>query len=72
MGMLYGEDKPLIVSALWSSDEIPQIDSHIKDIIKLFLDYISIDFPRDKLEVLAVCVMFLFHCFTQTKFEAII
>lgn len=61
MGLLYGKDKPLIVTALWSSHEIPQIDSHVKDIIKLFLDYVCIDFPRDKLEVLAVCTFYSFH-----------
>lgn len=45
---------PLIGCVLWTDDEPNQVNHNIKNILKLFVDYISVDFPADETHVLAV------------------
>lgn len=45
---------PLINSVLWFNDEPHQVNFHIKNILKLFVNYISIDFAEEHIHILAV------------------
>lgn len=45
---------PFIGSVLWSDGQHRQINFVIKRIIRLFIDYVSIDFPKEKIQILSV------------------
>lgn len=45
---------PLIGSVLWTNDEPNQVNYTIKNILKLFVNYVSIDFPNDETHILSV------------------
>lgn len=47
---------PLIGSVLWTDDEPNQVNYTIKNILKLFVDCVSIDFPNDETHILSVSI----------------
>lgn len=49
---------PLIGCVLWTDDEPNQVNYTIKSILKLFVDYVSIDFPSDETQLLSVSLDF--------------
>lgn len=51
---------PLINSVLWDSSEHNQINFTIKSILKLFVNYVSIDFPKEHTHILSVSLSYEF------------
>lgn len=45
---------PFIASVLWTHEEHRQVNYFVKRIIKLFIDCISIDFPKKEIATLLV------------------
>lgn len=56
--IFHSQKGPLIGLVLWTDDEPHQVNYTIKNILKLFVDYVSIDFPNDEVHVLNVSVIF--------------
>lgn len=52
---------PLIGSVLWPGGQHRQINFVIKRIIRLFIDYVSIDFPKEKIAILSVSQRICLH-----------
>lgn len=48
----------LIGSVLWTNNEPNQVNYTIKKILKLFVDYVSIDFSHDETHILSVSFTF--------------
>lgn len=59
--MMEGKRRPLIAHVLWSKDDVGQINFLIKRIFGIFVNYVSIDFPDDKLAILVVSICFRFN-----------
>ncbi|XP_055322751.1 uncharacterized protein LOC129578362 [Sitodiplosis mosellana] len=54
---------PLISTVLWSKDELTDVNFGIKNILKLYVNYISIDFPREYTQVLGRLVNLIYNIF---------
>lgn len=47
---------PLIGLVLWKNNEPYQVNYTIKNILKLFVDHVSIDFPNGEIYILSVSI----------------
>ena len=48
------DQMPLAAFFLWSTDDSSQMNLKIKRILSIFVDYVSIDFGQEKVEIIAV------------------
>lgn len=53
------EKGPLIGMVLWAHDEPNQVNYCIKNILKLYVNYIYIDFPHEYTEIIGVSNIWL-------------
>lgn len=56
--MLSNPKCPLIGLVLWTDNELNEVNYNIKNILKLYVNYIGIDFPVQHIKILGVSARF--------------